>query len=444
MTATLSTLEQRAGGELARLAPPGAVCLVAVSGGPDSLALLELLHRSRDLHQHALVIGHVDHGLHPESDAVAGTVVAAAAARALHCHVARLNLPAGTSETAARRARRAALRDIAAATGAGAIVLAHHADDQAETVLLRVLRGSGPAGLAGMAARRGPWLRPLLGVRRAELAVYLEWRGIIAWADPANRDSRHLRSWLRTRIVPELQQRLPDLVGRLTSLAAQAAEARAAWSDVLGQLPQLDAQAEFRGISVAAPVLQGYRSAVRHAILAAIGRQIGVLLGSRRLAALDRLLESGRRGGVIDLAGRFRAELAFDRLALYQIADVAPDSLRLTPGEDAAFGEAHFQTRVGRAESPTRDGWQAALRPDAYLVRRWQPGDRIRPLGGTGSRPVAVLLREARIPPARRTLWPVVVKADDATIVWVPGICRADAAVPAKGTEAWRVECAFA
>ncbi|MGH7524167.1 MAG: tRNA lysidine(34) synthetase TilS [Gemmatimonadales bacterium] len=444
MTAALTTLEQHAASELARLAPPGVACLLAVSGGPDSLSLLEILHRSREVHQHRLIVAHVDHGLHPESGAVAAAVAGAAEARAIECHVVRLNLPAGVSETIARRSRRAALRRIAATADAGAIVLAHHADDQAETVLLRVLRGSGPAGLAGMTARRGPWLRPLLRVRRAELADYLTSRRLVAWADPANSDPRHLRSWVRTRIVPALQQRLPDLVERLTGLGAQAAAARAAWSEVLDALPQLDVRAELRGISVAAPVLQGYRSALRHAILAAVGRQIGVLIGSRHLAALDRLLAAGAQGGAIDLTGRFRAELAFGRLALYQSEDAVPDPRRLAPGEDATFGAARFHTRVGKADSPTRDGWQAALHPGAYFVRRWQPGDRIRPLGGTGTRPVAVLLREARIPPARRTSWPVVVKADDATIVWVPGICRADAGVPAKGTEAWRVECAFA
>jgi tRNA(Ile)-lysidine synthase len=439
-----TALVSQVAAELRRLARPGAICIVAVSGGPDSLALLDLLHRGSAEHEHELIVGHVNHGIHPDSDAVARMVATAAGERGLPFHAARLTLDADASETDARRARRAALRDIAAATGAGAIVLAHHADDQAETVLLRLLRGSGPAGLAGMAARRGPWLRPLLRVRRTELAAYAASSHLAGWVDPANADPRHLRSWLRVAVLPGLSARLPDLVECLTRSAAQAAAARAAWEAALELLPGLDVEAAIRGISVAASAVQGYRSPLRHAILAALGRHVGVLLGARRLVALDRLLMSRSGAGAATLAKGIRAELAFGRLTLYQIERAGPESVVLVPGEAATLGDSRFETRVESAQPAVRGGWTAALSPGAYAVRRWRPGDRIRPLGGAGSRAVAVLLREARIPPARRAAWPVVVNADDATIVWVPGICRADAEVPAEGTEAWRVECAIA
>ena len=440
----LAPLERQVAAELARLARPGAVCIVAVSGGPDSLALLDLLHRGSTEHQHELIVAHVNHGIHPDSDAVAALVAKAAGDRGLVFHGARLELGAGASETAARRARRSALRAIAAATDSGGIVLAHHADDQAETVLLRLLRGSGPAGLAGMAARRGPWLRPLLRVRRSELAEHIASRGIPTWTDPANADPRHLRSWLRTAVFPVLAERTPDLVEQLTRAAAHAALARAGWGQVLQELPDLRAERTNRGISVAGPVLQGYRSPLRYAILAALGREIGVVLGARRLGALDRVLANPSGAGAVTLAKRFRAELAFGRLTLYQIEDGSSEAVLLVPGQAATLGDSRFEIRVELARPAGRSGWSTGLSPGAYTVRRWRPGDRIRPLGGEGSRAVAVLLREARIPPARRAAWPVVVNADDATIVWVPGICRAGAGVPAEGTEAWRVECAIA
>jgi tRNA(Ile)-lysidine synthase len=421
--------------------PPGTTCLVAVSGGPDSLALLDLLHLAAADHGCSLAVGHVDHGIHADSGLVAEQVAAAARSRNLGIHVRRLSLDAESSETRARVARRAALLELAAEANAAAIVLAHHADDQAETVLLRLLRGSGPAGLAGMASRSGPWIRPLLGIRRAELGEHLAVRGLVAWTDPANSDSRHLRSWLRTEVMPLLENRLPDLGQRLNRASSQAAEARRGWGQVPELLVGLDVQSARRGISVAAPLLQGYRSPLRHAVLAALGRRIGLLLGARRLAALDRLLE-GQSGGAIAVAARFRAELAFGRLTLAEVDDV-PGPVTLVAGRVVRLGNAGLAVRSARGGTVARGGWSTALVPGNYVARPWRTGDRIRPLGGTGSRAVAVLLREARVSPMRRRVWPVVTTGDDATIVWVPGICRADVAVPAENDEAWCVECAF-
>lgn len=438
------SLAQRVADRLSRLVAPGATCLLAVSGGPDSLALLDLLHQSADRHRLVLHVAHIDHGISPDSAVVAEQVRAAAQTRALPFHLRELRLGPGTSETRARTARRAALRAIAAEADAETIVLAHHADDQAETVLLRVLRGSGPAGLAAMAARRGCWVRPLLGLRRAELAAYLAGRGIVGWDDPANRDPRHLRSWLRAEILPALRSRLPDVVDRLNAAARQAASARAAWGQVADLIPALGVARNQRGISVAAPVLKEYRSAVRHAVLAALGREVGVLLGTRRLGAIDRLL-SGRMGsGSVSLAGGVDAELAFGRLTLYQTDQASSVVVDLLPGASVRSGGAELRVSTCRGGAVAREGWSTEIVPGRYHVRPWRTGDRIRPLGGTGSRAISVLLREARVPPGRRKTWPVVVDGDDATIAWVPGICRSGAAVPADGTEAWCVECAFA
>src|ERR1019366_1160190 len=149
------------------------------------------------------------------------------------------------------------------------------------------------------------------------LLAHLAVRGLPAWVDPANSDPHHLRSWLRMGLLPTLQARLPDVVERLNRSAAQAAGGRRAWAEVTELLPALDVQRFQRGISVAAPVLQGYRSSLRHAVLAALSRHVGVLLGERRLAVLDRLLQ-GQSGGEVTLAGALPAELAFGRLTVYR------------------------------------------------------------------------------------------------------------------------------
>jgi len=434
-------LTQRVADRFDRLVPDGATCLIAVSGGPDSLALLDLLHLGAARHQRPLVVGHVDHGISPDSAAVAERVTAVAAQRSLRVVVRQLHLGADTTETRARTARRAALREMATAVGATVIVLGHHADDQAETVLLRLLGGSGPAGLAGMAPRHGRWIRPLLQHSRAELAAHLAARGLVAWDDPANMDPRHLRSWLRTEVLPTLRHRVPDLTTRVNTAAKHAARDRTAWGLIPAALAGLGYERDNRGISVAATMLRGYRSPLRHAVLAAIGREMGVLLGARRVSAVEALLGSKSGSGVIDLAAGIQAELAFGRLTFFCIGERSIGERVISPDGPARWGGVEFLAVRGMAGAVVRDGWSTAVIPGSYVVRGWRTGDRVRPLDGAGSRAVSVLLREARVPPARRKNWPVVVTGDDATIVWVPGICRSDAAVPAERTEAWLVEC---
>src|SRR5437660_1344457 len=208
MTATLAD-RFRAHCEAARLFPESGVAVVAVSGGPDSVALLDLLHGAAAALELTLVVAHADHGIQPASRAVAETVARLAARLGLPFELGELALGPGTIETAAPRTRYTWLRDVQAARAARYLVTAHHQDDQVETVLLRVLRGSAPAGLAGMTARaRGGLVRPLLPFSRAELAAHVAARGLAAHDDPANRDPVHLRSWVRGTLLPFLDGRL--------------------------------------------------------------------------------------------------------------------------------------------------------------------------------------------------------------------------------------------
>lgn len=442
MTAEARDLEERVAGAFLAVVARGSRTLLAVSGGGDSLALLALLERTRGVHQVALTVGHVDHGIASDAGAVATMVREHCREYGIEVRVARLGLAPDTSETRARTARRRALREIAGQIDASSITLAHHADDQAETVLLRALLGSGVPGLAAMRARRGVWVRPLLDIRRDELHRYLDERGITPWADPANSDPRHLRSWLRHVIVPEVERRIPGATPRLLRLGRHAARTRLAWDQARATLPGLDQQRESGRVSVAASLLRDYRSPLRHEILAALGRRIGVLVGERRCRAIDRLLFSARGTGTVDVGRCYRAELAFGRLVFLRVAPPVVDHVTLEPGA-VRLGRARFAIAPGTASTPIRSGWGVSLAPGRYQARMWRAGDRIRPFGGSGSRAVAVLLREARIGVSVRRDWPVVTTADDATIVWVPGICRADIAVPEEGDEAWRVECAF-
>src|SRR5215208_2982541 len=182
--------------------------LLAVSGGPDSVALLDLMCASRDLHGLELIIAHLDHGIHSESSRVAAGVGSLAASYHLPIEAARLSLGSSVSETVARERRYGWLEMLRARTDSRYIFTAHHADDQVETVLMRALAGSGPAGLAGMAAMQGNLVRPLLPFPKVELLAHLKDRGLEGWLDPANTDPRHLRSWIRTELLPVLRGRV--------------------------------------------------------------------------------------------------------------------------------------------------------------------------------------------------------------------------------------------
>jgi tRNA(Ile)-lysidine synthase len=436
-------LLERVRRQLHALALPPGPALVAVSGGPDSVALLDLLHRTRDLHRLDLVVAHVDHGIHPESGRVAGDVAAVAERLGSACHIERAFLGHGASETRAREARYHLLFALADRLGIGPVLTAHHADDQVETVLLRFLNGSGPAGLAGMASRSGRLVRLLLPFHREELARYVEARGLPVWHDPANRDRTQLRSWLRHDLLPAMRARIPDAEARLLRVGALAAADRRAWDLLLDQLPGLDPRSDQDGISVAANCLRAYDSTLAQALLRAAARRGGCPLGPVRAARVLRLLD-GPSGRGVPLGQGWRAELAFDRLRLMRPALRRPAPLELGGRSGAGeWGEWRLRWRTeaapGRQE---RDALTAWFRPEPLEVRAWAPGDRVFPLAGAGRRLVVRCFQDARVPRSRRAEWPVITGPD--SVVWVPGVCRSDALLPTPGAEALRVDAEHA
>jgi tRNA(Ile)-lysidine synthase len=419
--------------------------LVAVSGGPDSVVLLDLLVRTQDLHRVELTVAHVDHGIHPYSAGVAERVRAFAQALALPFESGGLDLGPFASETLARARRYAWLEATRERVGAHVILTAHHADDQVETVLMRVLAGSGPAGLAGMAAVSGNLVRPLLPFRRHELAAYLEERGLRAWLDPANSDSRHLRSWVRSEVLPLLKGRLPDVDVNLLLVSVQAARDRAAWDAVLDALPGLDLRVEPEAISVAASALAGYDSALRQAVVLAAARRIGCRLGPSRVGRIFALLESGVSGARVPLGARWTAELTFGRLRLAAEESAARGGTWTLEGGrgERVWGRWRFRWELAVApEQQDRVGLSAWFTPDSLTVRPWAPGEKLKPLGGTGRRPIVRCFQEVRVPRSRRGSWPVLAQNDD--VIWIPGVCRSDARVPARGMEALRVDAEYA
>lgn len=238
-SSTRVDLATRLGAALAARFDCGARIAVALSGGRDSMALLDALARARQRVPIALSACHVHHGLHPAADRWAAFCAAACAERDIPLAIVRLRLQrtGGESlEACARAARHAALRRLEV----DAVALAHHADDQVETVILQLLRGSGPRGLAGMPAcssGRPAFWRPLLDLPRTAIEAYCAWRGLDWVDDDSNADPSLRRNFVRTRIAPLL----PQLNPRYRETIARAAAHQGAAARLLSDLAELDA-----------------------------------------------------------------------------------------------------------------------------------------------------------------------------------------------------------
>ena len=427
----------------ARLFPNPGVVVVAVSGGADSVALLDLLHALAPACGLELVIAHADHGIASDSQTVGRSVRTLAQRYGLPFELGELHLGPDATETTARRARYAWLRDVQRRHGARYLVTAHHRGDQLETIILRFLRGSAPAGLAGIAARaRGGLVRPLLPFTKAELVAHVAARGLPVHDDAANRDPRHLRSWLRAALLPLIEERMGARVRDDVLRAGRAAALeRRAWDHALQHLPDLELRIDAHGFDVARAGLARYDDSLSVALVRAAARRAGLVVGVRRARRLIDLARrpSGRR---LSLGGGWWAEVAFDRIRVRdrtrevgEVVDVGEEKARGT----ADFGVFHVEwssepapERVGRGD------WTTWIAGGDWQVRPPRPGDRLVPLGGVGRRQVRRMLMEAQVPRGDRAGYPVIARGE--TILWVPGICRSAADLPQPGTRAVRVD----
>ncbi|MGQ0703671.1 MAG: tRNA lysidine(34) synthetase TilS, partial [Gemmatimonadales bacterium] len=263
--------------------------------------------------------------------------------------------------------------------------------------------------------------------------------------DPANRDPRHLRVWIRLHLLPLLRQRVSDIDRRILGLAHQARLEREAWDRIL-EMPELELRAECDGVSIAASPLHGYHSTVVQALLGALGRRAGCLVGPVRAARIERLLAGGRSGRVAQLGEGCAAEFSFGRLRLFRESSAArgPDSgwrPVAIGGESGSVDAGTWRIEWRSGPAPRRlerNSPQSWFTPGNYTVRPWRPGDRIRPLGGRGRRLVVRVMQDGRIARHERASWPVIEAGG--TVVWVPGLCRAAENTPAPGARALRID----
>lgn len=414
---------------------PGARVLVAVSGGLDSVVLLHLLRFGACPAQVQLVAAHFDHGMREGSGDDAAWVRGLCRAWGIPLRVGRATSRL-SSEDDAREARYAFLRDVARAEDPAALLTAHHADDQAETVLFRLLRGTGPGGLAGIPPSRAPWiLRPLLPFWREELEEHAR-RSHLSWReDPSNHDLRFARNVLRRRLLPEVERYVaPGARRALVRLANIAREDEAGWGSVLPMVMAPLAVRQSAGeLSVDRDELAKLHPAVLARVLRELVRRVGSTLDERTTRLAVAFVATGASGTSIDLRGFVTLGRELDRIVLVTAArTLSPDRPLLIPDAGPGVGSAMLGGREVRVVWGGEEGSGFAISATAafdptllrfpLVVRAREPGDRIRLRNGT--KKVKKVLLERRIPSARRPRVPLVVDAEG-EVLWIPEVARA-------------------
>ncbi len=400
--------------------------LVALSGGPDSTVLLHALKVLTPRLGITLRAAVVDHGLRPESADEAAAVADRCRKAGVPCEVIAVDVRSARAQhvsrqDAARRVRLAALEDAARMHGCQRIALGHTADDQAETVLFRVVRGTGVTGLAGIPYRRELFIRPMLDLRRAQVLRFAARRLLLFVEDPSNADRRYTRPRVRHEWLPFLMRENPRVVEAILMLAA-------------------DARLRGRGAAQRLPVaVQGLPLRARHVL----ERLVATGSGTRRLSVRGGDVEV--RYGQVTWRPRVKSGAAATS-ARVEPAIVDPVQVSV-PGRYClpAVGDAPGPTleivETSSDRGPPRDVaafdldvLDASLRP--LVLRFLRPGDRMRPRGGTGSRKLQDLLVDAKIPRPDRSSLPVLTAADG-TILFVPGLRPAELGRPTGHTRHW-------
>jgi tRNA(Ile)-lysidine synthase len=434
--------------------------VVGVSGGPDSLCLLDILARLG----FSLVVVHLDHGLRAESIDEARCVATSAEALGIPFEHKRVDTRAYAAqnnlsiEEAARILRYRFLFETADHYEAQAVATGHTADDQVETVLMHLLRGAGLAGLRGMAfyslpnawSEKIPLVRPLLGIWRDEIDAHLETRDLRPAQDPTNLDTRFFRNRLRHELIPILEgynSGVKDHLWRMARLLSDDYAVLAQMTEDAWQRTVHNEGEEF--LSFDAPGLLGYPPAIQRQLIRRAILELRPDLRDIDYASIERarhFLASPSASRQVDLIGGLRLTMHGQRLYLagwevelpnegadfwpglsqsQMVALPIPGNVYLSGGWLLSTQRASVDTVTFPRALDNKDPYQAWIDADqlpaSLQVRRRQPGDRFQPLGmGGHSIKLSDFMINIRLPAKARTEWPLVVAGEQ--IVWLPGL----------------------
>ena len=411
--------------------------LVGVSGGMDSLALLHLLRFSPGLPATELVVAHLDHRMRPESDADAIWVRGWATAWGLECRLGQVETGL-SSEEEARSARYAFFERERKALRARWVLTGHHADDQAETILFRIVRGTGLHGLEGIPEKRAPGiLRPLLPFTRDRLSEYADGAGIRPRVDTSNEDPRFARNIIRNEILPRLESAVaPGARRSLLRLGRIARKEETAWKSILEDLVRdLVIEEEDGRIEIKRQEFLGHDEAVRARLLRELAARVGATLGEAGTRSALAFASAGVSGHEHPIAGTVRLVRSFDRLIFCHKSDLGGD--RTFDIEGLGDGRGSFLVG-GRDWSVTWSLGQGRVSPwvERFSVsglefpitlRAWRSGDRMR--RPYGSKKLKKIFGEKRVDLEERSRAPVVVDGRE-RVLWIPGVARSSLLLP--------------
>ena len=398
--------------------------LLAISGGLDSMVLLAAM--SSVARRRIAAVATFDHGTGPSATHAVRMVSAAAAVARLPVVIGRLGAEGvPDSEAGWRTARHQFLREAASRLGAR-VVTAHTEDDQVETVLMRVMRGSGGRGLAALYAE-GEFMRPFVMVRRAALEEYAAAVSLKWVDDPSNVSRVHGRNRVRHDLLPALRAVAPNLDADLLDAARRSALLRRDVDAFIDRVlrPRLGAQR----LVVEAGTLAGYDISSLALLWAALAARAGLALDWRGIRRLSAFTSGERRSGSIQLSGGWTLEAVHATYILRKGGD-APSAPAGTLPATGSLVWGGFRFRVTSEAEPSV--WSASIGGAAYgVVRAWRAGDHLEPAAGQPRRRVTRYLSDVGVMGSDRQGWPVVVA--DEHVVWIPGVRRSDAATDRSG-----------
>lgn len=400
--------------------------VLAVSGGADSAVLLDAVARLRDA-RHRIVVASVDHGTGDAATEATALALAAAARHGLPAISERLK-PGRHDEASWRAARWAFLRRVAAGEGAH-VVTAHTRDDHIETVVMRLLRGAGARGLAGLLAP-SPVERPLLSHDRASILEYVARRGVNFIEDPSNTSLAFLRNRVRLQLLPAIRRACPGFEADMLRLSKEAAALRGrveAFIDEYCVAPREGAL-----LVLDATALDQLPDESLRLILPPLVARTGITLDRRGLARLAAVVRSlpGSRG---QLSGGYEAVRSRSELSIVRLPKLAAGPVRLRDSGETTFGGFRFLAESGASiqngkPKDTPDPWRIDIPRSAEpVVRQWYPGDRLTTDLMGGRRRVKRYFADAGIVGPLRVGWPIVLCGDE--VIWIPGVKASQDAV---------------